>query len=71
MDWIKVEDDLPEHKEIVLTCDIYNNFVTMARYLEDDHVFEMMHVQEIEIDSFPSHWMPLPKLPEIENDENM
>lgn len=63
MNWIKTEDDLPESNKIVLTCDIYNNFVTMAKYLEEENVFEMMHVQEIEIDSYPSHWMPLPDLP--------
>jgi hypothetical protein len=63
MEWIKTEEYLPEDKQIVLTCDIYNSFVTMAKYLEEDYVFELMYIQDIEQDSFPSHWMPLPNLP--------
>lgn len=66
MNWIKTEEYFPHDQQIVLICDIYNNFVTMARYLEEEDIFEMMHVQEIEIDSYPTHWMPLPNLPNEE-----
>lgn len=60
MEWISVEDDLPEDSSTVLCCDIYNTFVSLGRYIEQDDLFELMNIEGIEVDSQTTHWMPLP-----------
>lgn len=70
-DWIKTKEDLPDENEVVLCCDSYSGFITLGRMKELDSEsfhFEYMYLDNIEIDSIPTHWMPLPNLPEV-NDE--
>ena len=62
-EWIKTEEDLPKNNQIVLVCDVYSNLITLAQYLEDEDCFNLMNIETIEGDSYPSHWMPLPGLP--------
>ncbi len=66
MEWIKVEEDLPIVDSIVLACDELNSFVSLAKYRdhEDEYWFDLMYVDEVEIDSIVTHWMPIPKLPQ-------
>ena len=66
MEWVKIEDDLPDNEDIVLVCDKLNEFVSLGRYLEEEdgiYQFELMHIDRVEIDSFITHWMPLPNPP--------
>lgn len=62
-EWIKTEEDLPKNNQIVLACDVYSSLITMAQYLEDEDSFNLMNIENIECDSYPSHWMPLPEPP--------
>lgn len=68
MQWIDIEktDEYPKHNEIVLVADKYSNFVTLARYIEIDEdrfEFEIMFIDEVEIDSLVTHWMKCPQPP--------
>lgn len=64
MKWIKTEEDVPEDNQIVLCCDTYNNFISLGKYLSYENTFLLMNIEGIEIDSYPTHWMRLPSLPE-------
>jgi len=66
MNWIKMEEDQPEIGSIVLCCDMYNTFISLGRYVDvdDENEFDLMLIDNIEIDSVITHWMPLPKPPE-------
>lgn len=63
MEWINLEVKYPIHGEIVLCCDIFNNFVSIGRYDEEEDNFMLMWIDDIEIDSQATHWMPLPAPP--------
>ena len=62
-EWIKTEEQLPHPDDIVLCADIYNSFVTLGRYIEDQDCFFLMNIDNVEVDSYPTHWRPLPNLP--------
>lgn len=66
MNWIKTEDELPDDYQLVICCDIYNEFITFGRYIEKENIFILMNMENVEIDSFPTHWMPTPDLPKDE-----
>jgi hypothetical protein len=67
MEWINAEDDLPENGDIVLVCDQFNDFVSLGRMIDndDDYSFELMYIDLVEIDTCPTHWMPLPTAPNV------
>jgi hypothetical protein len=72
MEWISVEDELPRIGEIVLVCDVFNDFVTLGRLNVDpeDHdnaLIYTMHIDHVENDSVVTHWMPLPATPTIKD----
>lgn len=62
-EWIRIQDFLPDCGQTVLVCDEYNSFVTLGRFDGIDQ-FELMNIDDVEIDSCITHWMPLPKPPE-------
>ena len=62
-EWISIEDFLPDPGQIVLVCDVFNSFVTLGRFDGMDE-FELMNIDNVEIDSYITHWMPLMKPPE-------
>ena len=51
MDWIKTEEFVPEHGVVVIVCDVHSGFISLGRYHEDDHVFDLMNIEKIEADS--------------------
>ncbi len=65
MDWIRVEEDLPAHGDIVLICDEFNSFVSLGKYVEDgdEFYFYLMSIDKVEFDSQITHWTTLPELP--------
>lgn len=65
MQWIDLEYIVPTDDRIILCCDVYNNFISMGRYLEDEEEFLLMNIENVEIDTQITHWMPLPPKPEI------
>ena len=65
MEWIVAEELIPLGNPIVLVCDRLNDFVTLGRYVEEENTFVVMNLDNIEIDSVITHWMPLPELPEL------
>ena len=64
MQWIEIAEDPPDMGIKVLVCDEFNSFVSLGRMVEvtddDEPIFEMMNIEGIEIDTVPTHWMPLP-----------
>ena len=80
MKWISVEERLPPNMQIVLCGNAINTFVAIGRYdefnekflligkyYENDEEFLHIHEDADEIDSLVTHWMPLPKPPEDNN----
>lgn len=66
MEWISVDDRLPFTDEVVLCCDIFSHFISLGKIVEqdeDEFRFELMYCENFEIDSSPTHWMPLPEPP--------
>ena len=71
MEWIKVEDKSPKDKEIVLVIDEISLIISLARFrefdepinFEDDDIFEVMNIYDLEIDYSVTHWIPLPLPP--------
>ena len=70
-EWISVKDQLPKHREIVLVVDEVRKIISLARYREfgdllncddEDDYFEVMNMDEIEIDYSVTHWRKLPSL---------
>lgn len=66
MNWISIIDDLPNDNNLVLCCDVYNDFITFGIYIENENCFELIRVDGVEVDSEITHWMPLPELPKDE-----
>ena len=63
MEWIVAEELIPLGNPIILVCDCLNSFVSLGRYMEEDNTFELMNMDNVEIDSVITHWMPLPTPP--------
>lgn len=70
MQWIKVEHRLPKHGEIILVIDEISEVISLAKFREfnetmnfDDDCFEVMNMNEIEVDYSVTHWMKLPQSP--------
>lgn len=71
--WIKVKDKLPKNNEYVLACDVSDIFIlkfhqtTDRRHKKREGYFGSSNFEENfgEI----THWIPLPELPEEEEDE--
>jgi hypothetical protein len=65
MNWISIEDLFPPEGEIVLCCDKHNEFVTIGRMNMDEDgqqgCFELMWIEEVQLDAQITHWMPRPK----------
>ncbi|MDN0012351.1 DUF551 domain-containing protein [Providencia stuartii] len=65
--WVKCSDSLPEdNTEVLVYCDDTKEM--MVAYLDDDGDFCWLD-QEIlgtQLICYPSHWMPLPPMPEGE-----
>jgi hypothetical protein len=66
MEWISLEDRIPDNRDIILTCDCINEFISLGRYLEEIDEFQLMNIDFMAKDSYPTHWMPLPELPREE-----
>jgi hypothetical protein len=62
-EWISTDSYLPNDQEIVLICDAISGFITLGRFEKEENYFGMMYMEEIENDSYPTHWMPLPNPP--------
>lgn len=65
MEWISVEDYTPCDQEIVIVSDIISRVVSLAKVIieDDEYYFHVMYIDNIEIDSIVTHWMPLPEMP--------
>lgn len=63
--WIDLEDDFPEDRELVLFCDALSSTVSVGYYEPDDDSIYVMAIHEIQIDSEPTHWIRWPALPEV------
>lgn len=66
-EWISLNEWTPYPGQIVLVCDVLNIFVTLGKVIETENEkieFDLMHIDNVEIDSQITHWMPLPKPPE-------
>lgn len=61
MEWIDVKKQRPKNKQTILVCDMHGDFVTMGRYFEDEDMFMLMNAENLEPDSYPTHWMPIPE----------
>lgn len=65
-EWINVKDRLPRSREVVVTCDRYGNMkiasCTAGEFLYYDEESYPHYLKGI------THWMPLPELPEGENE---
>lgn len=65
-EWIDLFVAWPEPGRIVLVCDKYNSFVTLGRMIIDENdegTVVTMYLDDLEIDSLITHWMPLPGVP--------
>jgi len=71
MEWISVEDRLPEEGAVVLVSERYEDFAYIARWLGDGWVVPSGPYMcrgdcpgpEIDCPANIIHWMPLPALP--------
>ena len=68
MEWINVEERLPQKGKVVLCTDYLSNFLSLGRLIDQndyEYRFQLMIQEdiEIEIDTFITHWMELPKIP--------
>lgn len=62
MNWIKIEDRLPEACQEVLV--FWDGFVIIADYWIDYSDEDKIHWHYHEGSCHPTHWMPLPEAPE-------
>jgi hypothetical protein len=67
MKWIKIEDQLPEHSEIVLVIDSVNEMVSLAKF-KPDSGFLLMHATDLQYNFAVTHWMPVPEFIKEEHD---
>lgn len=68
-EWISVKDRVPESGVNVLVTDGIHMMVTWCEYIDNeclwvDNFYEYVNVRFKEV----THWMPLPTLPESEDD---
>ena len=63
MEWISVEDKLPENRKYVLFWDGKDVYFGSRHYTSDGFKW-FGHNDESINEVFISHWMPLPKPPE-------
>lgn len=66
MEWIKIEDKLPEQgKEVLVWSDRYG--LTFATFVDENKYGTIWRYQGDHIVTFnaPSHWMPSPSRPKI------
>lgn len=63
MEWTRTEDELPYPDDIVICADELSGFVTLGKYDADEDCFMYMSIHEVDNDTYPTHWMPLPELP--------
>lgn len=65
MEWISVENESPNLYQIVLTYDDISKGITVGKLVieEEQEVFLVGNLNEIEIDYCVTHWMPLPSAP--------
>jgi hypothetical protein len=64
MNWISLEEHLPEPEEIIILADYINEIVSLGRMREDDEnmYFEFMGLEDMQNDCVATHWMPLPTI---------
>lgn len=69
-EWISIEEELPETGQIVFVCDALEGLSTLGR-LNSDGEMEWLFIDQdldrLNADCLATHWMPLPKFPEIED----
>jgi len=72
MDWINIEDQVPEDGQLVLTYfDILDNKIEISRYKNllgtEDEIFghNMFHNRSGWLTDDVTHWMPLPEPPKL------
>lgn len=65
MEWISVQDHLPPIGEVILCCDMLNEFVSLGRMTLEDNgefgCFELMWIDEVQLDAHVTHWMLRPE----------
>lgn len=59
MKWIKVEDQLPRQREVVIVIDSVNEMVSLAKF-KPDSGFLLMHATDLQFNFTITHWMPFP-----------
>lgn len=66
MKWVNINDKLPPNNSEVLVC--YDEIdITVATYTTDTHYSWVPDAEGIDCTIIPSHWMPLPGLPNSDN----
>lgn len=66
IEWICVEDALPNDRQWVLACD--SKDVRIVQFFKIDGCFEHHSIIEYKRDKI-THWMPLPELPKRNENE--
>ena len=64
MEWIRIEDDLPEDLENVLFTDgkdVYKGYINKSVWGEWNYWFSISDVGIEDV----THWMPLPTMPKV------
>lgn len=65
-EWIDIDQRFPNFNENVLVYDEISNVISLGKLIKDEdneEVFYMMFLEDVEIDSNVTHWMPLPQPP--------
>jgi uncharacterized protein DUF551 len=69
MDWIDMDEEYPPVGQIVLCCDAISECVSLGRLTENE-TFDFLSVEPLEADVEATHWMELPKIPDMTYEEN-